>query len=364
MLRKILIGFAVVLSIVVIALGLGVYYFKPSPERILTHLLEKEEAAIHWQFEGKVLASKNAHRPMPLASTVKLVIAVNYAQQCAAGKLNPDALVSLDTLALYYVPDTDGGAHVAWLESLGSQAKSGKVRLEQVAKGMIDFSSNANTEYLLELLGLDAINASLAQLGLNQHTPIYYLVSALFVGKEAFPGAKGDSLVQLLNNLPLADYRAYTLQIHEKLKSDTAYKRNLGDMSLDVQRIWSDRLPAGTAASYAGLLQKINRGNFFDTSTRKHLKAVLEEIMKDPHNAEWLQHAGMKGGSTAFVLTQALYATDTAGSTTELAYFFNDLDPLLQVRLELSMNDFELALLSDAAFRKKVAAAFSSQAKP
>lgn len=364
MVKKILIGLGVLVFLLVLALGIGVYYFKPSPERILNHLIESDAAAIHWQYDGQVLASKNADLPMPLASTVKLVIAVSYAQQCAAGHLNRDAWVSLDTLDLYYVPDTDGGAHLAWLESLGSQAKSGKVRLEQVAKGMIDFSSNANTEYLLELLGLDTVNATLAKVGLHNHSPLYYLVSALFVGKEAFPGAKGDSLVQLLTKMPIADYRRYTNLIHDKLKVDTAYKRDLGDLSLEVQRIWSDRLPAGTAASYAGLMQRMNHGVEFDEATRKHLKAIVEGVMEESDNAAWLRHAGMKGGSTAFVLTKALYATDTAGNTTELAYFFNDLDPLLQVRLELSMNDFELALLSDAAFRKKVAAAFTKANKP
>ena len=37
----------------------------------------------------------------------------------------------------------------------------------------------------------------------------------------------------------------------------------------------------------------------------------------------------------------------------DLVYFFNGLDPLMQVRLELSVNDFELALLSDAHSEKR-----------
>ena len=77
-------------------------------------------------------------------------------------------------------------------------------------------------------------------------------------------------------------------------------------------------------------------------------------MMQNPANRDIFQHAGMKGGSSAFVLTKALYATDTEGNTTEMAYFFDGLWPITNMRLQQNMNQFELKVLTDATFRKLV----------
>ena len=69
----------------------------------------------------------------------------------------------------------------------------------------------------------------------------------------------------------------------------------------------------------------LNNRKYFDDSTYAVLAEVLETLMEVPANKAWLSHAGMKGGSTVFVLTKALYATLKNGTKIEMAYFFNDL---------------------------------------
>ncbi|PIO47868.1 MAG: hypothetical protein CMR00_07690 [[Chlorobium] sp. 445] len=64
----------------------------------------------------------------------------------------------------------------------------------------------------------------------------------------------------------------------------------------------------------------------------------------------------MKGGSTPFVLTKALYATDKKGNKTELAYFLNDLNMIEMVNLLVSANEFELKILTNREFRDKIKA--------
>jgi D-alanyl-D-alanine carboxypeptidase len=76
--------------------------------------------------------------------------------------------------------------------------------------------------------------------------------------------------------------------------------------------------------------------------------------MENPANREWLEHSGMKGGSTAFVLTKSLYATDKKGNKMALAYFFDDLGMLESTKLKMSMNEFELQILTKKAFRAEV----------
>jgi len=50
-----------------------------------------------------------------------------------------------------------------------------------------------------------------------------------------------------------------------------------------------------------------------------------------------------------------MYATTKKGERIELAYFFNDLSNAENTMLQQWMNKFELNILQDASFRKKVA---------
>ena len=355
MLKKILIAAAILLGIIILTGAWAVYYFKPDKEAVLNFIKNNpQRTAILFNRNDTTIAARNTDRIMPLGSTMKIIIAIEYARQAAQGLINADEQIDLDALDKFYIPRTDGDAHPAWLKSVGGKISDGKVSLREVTKGMIKFSSNANTEWLLSKLGRDRVNARIDSLGLKNHTPIYYIVSALFVGKEAFPGEKGDALKEKLRRLNQEEYIGYTNIIHDKLLSDTAYRKSLGNMSLNIQKVWSDKLPAATVTDYVSIMKKINSRTYFNARTHQYLDEVMEYILENPANREWLEHSGMKGGSTAFLLTKALYATDKQGNTTELAYFMNDLTVLEITRLQASMNEFELNILTNAAFREQV----------
>ena len=54
------------------------------------------------------------------------------------------------------------------------------------------------------------------------------------------------------------------------------------------------------------------------------------------------------------MLTNAIYATDHDGNTTELAFFANQLSRYEQRKLAENMNLFQLNILKDSRFREKV----------
>lgn len=300
-----------------------------------------DKSAIYLVQNGKVLADIDAGRKMPLASTVKIIIAIEYAYQAADGKIDPMQWIDTTELDKYYIPNTDGNAHPKWLSYMKAMTRlrDGKVQLQEVAKGMIDFSSNANTEYLLDLLGVDNVNKRLTELGITNHDSLYYFVSSL--------GVLNGKTVPELESLSMEEYRTLSAEQHNKIKADPTYKNGIVFLPLNVQRVWSDRLPASTVKEYVSIMQKINSRTYFDSTTQKHLSVVMERLMDNPANQQWLKHAGMKGGSTSWVLTKALYATTTTGESTELAYFFNNLTEEEFEKLSMNMNSFELAILTN-----------------
>lgn len=353
MLKKILIGLGVVVGILVLIAAAAVFYFTPDANRIPDLIRDKpEKAALLLIRNDTVVASHNPDVLMPLASTVKTIIAIEFAEQCASGLLDPNELVPLAELDLFYVPKTDGGAHPSWLAAVDDKVVEGRVSIRDVAKGMIKYSSNANTEWLLDRLDIANVNARLDSLGVKNHTEIHYLVSSLFVGKELFPDLKGTELRTQMAALPQDEYIAATRSIHQKLKTDKSYKEELGDLSMGLQRVWSDRLPASTVEDYVSIMQKVNSRDYFSDSVHNHLNEIMEFIMANPAYEKRFIHSGMKAGSTAFVLTNALYATDKDGNTMAMAYFFNNLSRLELGRLLVSMSGFEMQALTNAEFRE------------
>ncbi len=353
-----------VLVILVTVAGLWAYLsLKPDKNLISEHIQEnRDNSAILLLRNDSVLVELNPDKKMPLASTAKIILAIEYAQQAAAGFIDPDSLIALKDLAVYYVPGTDGDAHPNWLEKMRNDSliQNKSVSLHEVAKGMMRFSSNANTEYLMDRLGLDKINANLEALRLAHHDLLYPFVSALFVSKE-LPKAEEEAQVEQIRSLSRSAYIDLCNQIHQKLKTDydSAYKHQLDDISMDLQKVWSDRLPAASVRDYVSVMKKINNRNYFPDSVQTQIEGILEWVMNNETNQQWLAHAGMKGGSTAFVLTKALYATDKKGNTTELAYFFNNLGYMNNLKLQANMNQFELNILTQPEFREKLKQTFS-----
>ncbi|HEX8561932.1 MAG TPA: serine hydrolase [Flavobacterium sp.] len=362
MLKKILIGIGIFVGFLILTGAFGVYYFYPSEDKILNFIKDNpKRAAVLLVRNDTVLASQNTKKVMPLASTVKIILAIEYAEQSANGSINPDELISLQDLDKFYVPDTDGGAHSTWLRSVAAKIANGKISIREIAKGMIRYSSNADTEWLLNRLGGDNVNNRLTRLGLKQHTKIYNIVSAMFVGKALFPNLKGKELQAKLLQTSMEKYIQTTDQIHQKLLIDSSYKERIGEFDLGIQKIWSDRLPSSTVEDYVSVMRKINSRTYFRKDTQAHLDEVMEYILENPNNRKWLEHSGMKGGSTAFVLTKALYATDKKGNKTEMAYFLNELSTLEMLNLQTSMNEFELKILTNLDFRKKMNSEFKSK---
>lgn len=275
--KKILAILGIIVLMIVSSVIALYYYFTPNENKVLNFIQNNpDKSAILLVRNDTILASRNIDKVMPLASTVKIILAIEYAIQSAREEVDPNEQILLSDLDKFYVPRTDGGAHKSWMRSVKNKIADNKISIREIAKGMIQFSSNANTEWLLDKLQADKVNQRIVSLGLNNHTEIYPIVSALFVGKELFPGMNGKELENKLQNVSTQDYIEATHRIHQKLLTDTLYKKDLGDLALNIQKIWSDRLPASTVSDYVSIMKKMNSRRFFDEKTQQYLDEVME----------------------------------------------------------------------------------------
>lgn len=361
--------FLCVLLALGIVSGIGFWLFhnlvgKENPEYILKLMDEKAKdgkIAMAINFNDENMVSVNANSELPLASTMKIVVAIEFARQAAEGKLDPNQEVSLRELEHFYIPNTDGGAHPAWIKSLDASKKSDSaVSLYEVAKGMIGYSSNANTDYLMDVLGLENINNLLNDLELTTHDPLYPIVGALYIPLQLLHEEQvtKDFLLDELQGMEMNEYRERAITISKEWKANPLSSEKKEEMvknlGMDIQRVWSDRLPGSSANDYMVIMEKLNNKEYFSEDVHRYLDPIMEQLMENSANQQWLEHAGQKGGSTAFVLTMAMYATDKHGNKTEMVFLADDLSRLQQQKLSRNLNSFQLRILREEAFREKV----------
>ncbi len=317
----------------------------------------KKRASVCVLKNDSIIAKLNETRLMPLASTVKLLIAVEFAKQCGSSFIKEDSLIALTELDKYYFANTDGGAHPAWLGFEKSQLHiiRDSVKLIDVARGMMMFSSNANAEYLLDLLGLDNVKNNVQLFGLTNHTAVFPLAASLMLYQNPRK-LKESAILKAIKDLPEEAYCKTILQIHNALKYDTVLKKKFRpeDLSEKMQKLWSDRLTASTTKDYTHLCSILNNRRYLNANSYGVVAEVIEYIMENPLNRKIYKQFGLKNGSTAFVLTEAFYATLLSGEKIEAAYFFNDLTPQENEDLQHWLNDFRIGLTQNESFRKKV----------
>lgn len=345
---------------ITLAVGIAGYsVFRDNPDYVMNHLLENPQTTSLYVAENGVeLIAYQSDIVRPLASTVKILIAVEYAVQIDAGVLNKDSLVALDDLDRYYFRDTDGNAHEDWLKTMDSEGKvkNNKVTLHDVAKGMVTYSSNANTDYLIDLLGISAINERAKILGLTQHEEVYPIVSALLISKEIKSETMDEEqVIQKLEDMPIEDYRSLAEKLSKQMKERTIKIENIkNDVSMKVERVWSDRLMGASANDYGKLLA-IMSNDELPGEAATTVRDLLEWPMQyNEHNEERFAHLGAKGGSTAFVLNDAMYAEDHSGDKFEIVIMTDDLNFWQRMLIRSNLSSFESQLLRSEDYRLKV----------
>ncbi len=253
----------------------------------------------------------NNAETFPLASTFKVTILLGYAEQVAVGGLDPAEIIPVSALDAFYLPGTDGGAHPEFLKSLGDGRTS--LTLDEVTDGMIIFSSNAATDYLLSRLktvdwvelygrlGLEKTSLPHSYLGLylymtNHETLLYDLESLgpeatlaeqtrleqLFVKDEAWRAIETRYATNLSNQAPLDVQKNITAEFGVRASADDLAKMMLAAYG------YSDAL---TPAA--------------QTIARQHLEWPMQ---LNPQNATIFKALGVKSGAWPAVLTSAWYA--------------------------------------------------------
>ncbi|PSL43546.1 D-alanyl-D-alanine carboxypeptidase [Salsuginibacillus halophilus] len=350
-----------VFSVFLFWLGVSQLHTQGTASDVFNYFAEDpESASIVYIEDEEVKVAVNESEALPMASTYKTVLALTFAKQAAKGDLNPEENVSLKTLERLHIPDSDGGGHQAWLDQLSDETNAaGEVRLLKVAEGMMTYSSNANTDYLLQELGTEEVNGVLEDMEMQHHTKPHPVVGSLMLAErkqQENSDASEEEIAASLAELSEDAYREKAWDVHAELLAEEAdYAQESFRQPLKQQRVWSDRLPQGTAEEYAKMMQAVQNRDLPFQSDEEVLANLFEwESAGSQFHEYYTPVVGGKGGSTAFVRTEAVYAEKGDGTKMQLVVLLDDLERDEQQRLSGGVSDFVQAMIEEEDFRQNV----------
>jgi hypothetical protein len=324
----------------------------------------------------------NADVPMPLASTIKIVLLAGYAREVVAGRLDPEQPVPLADWERFYLPATDGNAHPDALADLGiatdesgfAADPSAVVPLRSLIWAMIAHSDNAAADWVLERIGREGWEETVRDGGLvGQDTQLPILGQFLAWANHERPALSDGEIAAFAGSPETYAVEAWRLVAAFQDPVWRAAELRWRLEGHDPSTLWSEaRLadtlaPRGTARDYARMLAGVVAGTFISPEVSSLMRETLEWPLADPGFAQVFEAFGTKGGSFSRVLTEATYAVPKIGDFTgrpRVCVLFLRRMPMLSW-LTMSLTGphqvLELGVLGSRDFTDKVAATLADR---
>lgn len=330
---------------------------EPDPSEIaLDYLVRHSDrmALVHYAVNPDGTANQDfssiAHRadlPLPLASTVKIMLLATYAREVAAGHLNPSEAITLGDWQQHY--HWNFGNHPEALASLGIATDelglaldpSTTVPLDLIVRVMIRYSDNAATDYLLSRLGKDHFMATMAEAGLTAQETQFTLMGLTMTLANHEQGPITDSRLQTLLAMDRESYVAEAERLRD-LYLDPEWRQEEilwvleNDIHIDpatIATLLDTHYPKGTAREYARVMAEVITDNFLSPTISSIMRPHLERDLVGSGLEDLFFTMGTKGGDMEGTLTMAFYTIpkvgELAGQPVVSVLFLNGLPPEL-----------------------------------
>ena len=261
----------------------------------------------------------------------------------------------LEELDRYYYR-LDQRAHLYALEDLEADGRifgqPPALILDEVAHMMIEYSSNAATDYLHMRLGQETIEETARELGLQSQTaPCPFVGQFLIMDNHTRPQIDGQTALEFYADDPQR-YGEELMQLTAAFSEDAQFheeafdwRRNTRRPDIGTQRLFSEQFNSrGTAVEYEDLMARLSLNGLDSAESSFITRRHLEWPMRYSENQELFTNLAYKGGALPGILTTVYYAYPI-GETNPVvvALFYHDLHNSIYQRWRRSLAHDEFA---------------------
>ncbi|MCC6616069.1 MAG: serine hydrolase [Anaerolineae bacterium] len=276
----------------------------------------------------------NAYSPFPLASVTKILIFIAYAERLEAGRISLDERVETSRLDLYNLPRTDRGAHDRFM-SIYPEGTTSISLWDLAATGMIQYSSNAASDYLLDRLYPTDWDAIYAELGLsetshpNSLTMIPLLMNNHETGKATLDEVDDLSAEQGERYLDLYIGNGQWRQDEIAYRSQSGRGTGSQFPEWDVQSaILEQQTATGSVADWVKVMEAIYADDLdgpLSYSVKAMTRAALRWHESDFINQYYVEYGSKLGFYSGGTLALVAYGRPIGGSPVISVTFFRNI---------------------------------------
>ncbi|MBK8025855.1 MAG: serine hydrolase [Chloroflexi bacterium] len=270
----------------------------------------------------------NADEPFPLASVTKLLMYIEYARRVNAGQIRTDEMVDVEVLDRYNLPRTDRGAHDRFMSQYPDDVA--QISLWDLALGMVSYSSNAASDYLLDRLGPVDWEALYWSLGVTHTDAPHSLTMIPLLMNNHETGKATVRDLESLSREQGEDYLVRYIDDEVWREAEIRYRSGRGSQfpSWSVQTAFLEQHTArGTINDFLSVLRSVYTDESWLSAnvrsmTRNALRWTENEFINEWY-AEYGSKLGFYSGGT---LTLIAYGQPVDGEPVISAIFLRDVE--------------------------------------
>lgn len=324
----------------------SVQLLRPDPNLVLTYAKRfKTNTSLVISYNDSLIADVNSQQRRPIIDTWQILIAITYADQLLKEKIDENQKWPKAALNRWYLKGADPG-HRIWLKQIEDKEE---LSLEEILKeGMMEHGSLACSGFLMDLLGLEAINRWVDSLKLANHDTLYPVTGTL-MAPLTIPGKDWDESILYLEKSEMAEYIHLSEKGVEMIKSDSVihFKDALLYPDFDIHQLWCERLPQGTALDYLKVLQWLNKKEKNPSTLQGKVKQLFPVFSFPDGSTSRLRWKNNRAQWSKYYL---LFGEDNQGNQWKMLFFFHNIDNMYNRRLEGSFPYFIEVLMKQTDF--------------
>lgn len=288
----------------------------------------------------------------PLASVSKLLIFIEYANRLDAGTIPLDVMVNIAALELYNLPRTDRGAHDRFLAAYPPGTTS--ITLWDLAvDGMMQYSSNAASDYLLDYMTPIDWPALFLKLGIYDSSPPNSLTMIPLLMNNHVDGRATLNTLENLSASLGESYLDLYVSDGQWRQAEIAYRSDAQGNNGRSWRNWPDwnvqsailqqYTATGNVNDYRNIMNAIySSPSPLSQNVQYIVRTALRWNNNDFINANYLEYGSKLGFYSGGTLTMVAYGQPINGTPVISVIFLRNIpqDTYRELLREDSIGDF------------------------
>ncbi|CDR29229.1 serine hydrolase [Staphylococcus schweitzeri] len=324
----IIIFFILVIIYLFLSVMAKYYLNKNDPDYVMNFINENpHKSAMIVKDKGEIIYSHNSDKKMRVASLFKLGVAIEFLHQKNNKKLNSNKKIKISEIDEYNIFPKTNPHYLMWKKKV----KNKYVNLNEVVKGMLTYSLNPNTDYLIDILGERNVNKTLRILTAEKHEKITKISSTIAIfpyllQNENFTDSQIENYVKYSDRKQIENL----IKKAEEFVSNNKNNKKVTDYfpSEKEQELWSEVLPMSTAEKYLDLLEVAS----------KELGVEYRQLVDILSNSK-VENTIEKSGKTINIENKLIYIKNKKHNK-KIIIMTNNLNTLEKLKIEKNLDEF------------------------